>query len=360
MSFQSSSNLWRLKILTSYQGVEAILNLLESLHLETLSWHECENSPPSDLEDDQGFPIAEKFIVDGYSKTQPDLKIIEQELQTLAIFLNIEQPKIEVCQPVDHQDWLQLCYQQLAPREVGSYLVYGSHDQDVTIPKNLIPLQIDAATAFGSGEHQTTSGCLIAISDLSQNHQFEKFRLPLKIVPVRQVQGAYATQKRSVYEVHEHSSSGATQQLSAGVEFQKMSILDMGCGSGILAIAAIKAWPSAKVIAADNDPESVRVSAYNCDLNNVEIECLQSDGFENLTIREHSSYNLIIANILAKPLCHMAKDMRETLAPKGFIILSGLLERQQGMVLEQYQALNLDLVKVYNIENWTTLVLQAA
>jgi ribosomal protein L11 methyltransferase len=310
MNSYTPQNLWRLQILTSYQAVDAVLNLLENLSLETLSWYECEGADLSYLEDDQGFPIAETFIVEGYSKKQPDLKLIERELQTLAALLAIPQPIIQAYQPVDHQDWLQVCYQQLAPRTVGSYYIYGSHDKDIIITAGLIPLQIDAATAFGSGEHQTTSGCLTAISDLSRQHQVQ-------------------------------------------------NILDMGCGSGILAIAAAKIWPSATVMAADNDPESVRVTAYNSHLNNVSIQTLHSEGFANPVIHQHSPYNLVIANILAKPLCHMAKDMRQALAFKGFIILSGLLERQQEEVLNCYQPQGLALVKIYNIENWITLVLQA-
>jgi ribosomal protein L11 methyltransferase len=290
--------------------VDAVLNLLESLNLEALSWYECENALLSDLEDDQGFPIAETFIIEGYSKKQPDLKLIERELQTLAALLTLPEPTIQACQPVDHQDWLQVCYQQLAPRSVGVFYIYGSHDKDVKVPAGLIPLQIDAATAFGSGEHQTTSGCLTAISDLSRHHQFQK-------------------------------------------------ILDMGCGSGILAIAAAKIWPLAAVMAADNDSESVRVTAYNSHLNNVSIQTLHSEGFANPVIHQHSPYNLVIANILAKPLCLMASDMRQRLVSKGFIILSGLLERQQQEVLSCYQQQDLTLVKVYNIENWMTLVLEA-
>lgn len=299
--------LWRLQISTPYQGTEAILNILENLGLEALSWFECEDAPSSLLEDDQGFPIAETFIVEGYTKNPPSLDALDKELKVLAGLLSIPQPFIQSCKPVDHQDWLKACYQQLAPRTIGNYYVYGSHDSTIPIAESLIPLQIDAATAFGSGDHQTTSGCLQAISDLQHKYDFK-------------------------------------------------TIVDMGCGSGILAIAAAKAWPNATILAVDNDPESARVTRYNSDLNNCHsIQTIVSEGFEQLSLKQA---DLIVANILAKPLCQMALMMGQAIADKGWVILSGLLDRQQDEVLQSYQQQGFNLVKTYPLDTWVTLVLQ--
>ncbi len=299
--------LWRLQILTPHLGVEALVTLLENLGLEALSWYECEDAPPSTAEDEQGFPIAETFMVEGYAKTPPSLDDLNKELEMVARLLSIDQPSIQSCEPVDHQDWLSVCYQQLAPRTIGDYYVYGSHDKTVDVPEGLIPLQIDAATAFGSGDHQTTSGCLQAISDLRQSHDFK-------------------------------------------------TLLDMGCGSGILAIALAKAWPKALVVAVDNDPESVRVTRYNSDLNTCpDIQTLVSEGFQKLSLQQA---DMIVANILAKPLCHMAPMMRQAIAEKGWVILSGLLERQKDEVLECYHQQGFTMIKTYPLDNWTTLVLQ--
>ncbi|RZI46143.1 50S ribosomal protein L11 methyltransferase [Candidatus Finniella inopinata] len=306
MNSFTPQSLWHLQIRTPYQAVEAVLALLENLGLEALSWHEREDADPSAAEDDQGFPIAETFMVEGYTKSPPVLDSLNQELDMVASLLAVSPPVIESCQPVDHQDWLSVCYQQLAPRTVGNYYVYGSHDKAVAVPPGLMPLQIDAATAFGSGDHQTTSGCLQAISDLRHD------------------------------------------------DFK--TLLDMGCGSGILAIALAKAWPDATVIAVDNDPESVRVTRYNCDLNDCpDIQALVSEGFDQLSLPQ---VDLIVANILAKPLCHMAPMMGQTIAQNGWVILSGLLERQQNDVMEAYQREGFKLVKTYPLDTWTTLVLQ--
>lgn len=299
--------LWHLQIHTPYQAVEAILNILENLGLEALSWYECEDAAPSTEEDDQGFPIAETFMVEGYTRNSPPLDDLNKELEMMANLLPIAPPFVHFCKPVEHQDWLNTCYQQLAPRIIGNYYVYGSHDSTVVIPEGLIPLQIDAATAFGSGDHQTTSGCLQAISDLRCKYDFR-------------------------------------------------TMLDMGCGSGILAIALAKAWPEATIIAVDNDPESVRVTHYNNELNNCQgIQAVVSEGFEKLSLGQ---VDLIVANILAKPLCQMAPMMRQAITEKGWVILSGLLERQQDEVLRYYQEQGFVLIKTYILDTWATLVLQ--
>lgn len=309
-SFIPQDRLWRLQILTPYLGVEALITLLESLQFEALSWYEWEEALPSAHQDDQGFPVAETFKVEGYTKNPPPLDTLHKELETLAALLSIAKPSLDSCQLVDHQDWLSVCYQHLPPRTLGSYYVYGSHDTPVSVPEGLIPLQIDAATAFGSGDHQTTGGCLQALSDLRQTHNFK-------------------------------------------------TALDMGCGSGILAIALAKAWPQSLVVAVDNDPESVRVTRYNSDLNACPtIQTFVSEGFSHLSSPDYPLFDLIVANILAKPLCQMAPMMQRALAEKGWVVLSGLLDRQKDEVLASYHQQGFELVKTYPLDTWTTLVLQ--
>ncbi len=302
--------LWHLQIRVHHKGTDLVLNLLESLGFQTLGWYECEGSPPSGEEDEQGFPIALEFIVEGYSKQEPDQKHLKSELETLSTLLGIDVPCLLSCQPVDHQDWLQMCYQHLAPQTIGSYYVYGSHDQEGALPPGLIPLHIDAATAFGSGDHPTTAGCLTAITDLQTTHSFH-------------------------------------------------NVVDMGCGSGILAIALAKTWPKASVLAVDNDPESVRVALHNTHLNHcLGIQCLLSEGFDHTILQTKAPFDLIVANILAKPLCEMAPHMRRTLSPEGLVILSGLLERQQTHVIQAYEEQGFHLTRLYNFEKWITLVLK--
>jgi ribosomal protein L11 methyltransferase len=174
-----------------------------------------------------------------------------------------------------------------------------------------ISLEINAATAFGSGEHETTTGCLLTLDDLA----------------------------------------------TEGRQFQKP--LDMGCGSGILAIAIAKTW-NIPVVAADNDPESIRVTQYNATLNQCanQIKSYVSEGFESKEIQDDGPYDLIVANILAGPLLEMASDLSRNLAPKGMVILSGLLSRHQGSIIETYKANGVKLHSLRTLNDWVALLLE--
>lgn len=212
-----------------------------------------------------------------------------------------------------NRDWLAESYQALPPFEVGSYFIYGSHYTG-EIPQDRIPLQIEAATAFGSGEHGTTSCCMLAIEHVKA----------LGVMPG--------------------------------------NILDMGCGSGILAIAAAKLWPDVPIYAADNDPECVRVSDIHISVNKVtNIETFRSDGYDaDSEVWNHAPYHFIIANILAGPLIDMAGEQSKALADEGYLILSGTLREQAESVLNAYTLHGLKLVAEFPGEEWMTLLLQKA
>jgi ribosomal protein L11 methyltransferase len=209
------------------------------------------------------------------------------------------------------RDWLEYSYQQFPAFEVGSFFIYGSHHEG-EIPDKLFGLQIDAATAFGSGEHGTTAGCLLAMEWLEE---------------------------QGMCPWH---------------------VLDMGTGSGILAIAAWKLWKT-PVLAVDNDDEAVRVAEKHRVLNKVpdgkmNILCKVGDGFAAEIVQQRRPYELVIANILAGPLKDMAADLRATLDDGGRIILSGILDEQAQSVIDAYTAQNLTLIKEFHIEGWSTLV----
>lgn len=215
-------------------------------------------------------------------------------------------------EPVPEIDWLAHSYQQFPPFSVGPFFIYGSH-YDGDVPEGLMGLQIDAATAFGSGEHGTTAGCLQAMLDLK------------------------------------------------GQGLCPWHVLDMGTGSGILAIAAWKLWKT-PIIAVDNDPESVRVTERHREANKVPegataLTCAVGEGFAAEIAVEKKPYELIIANILAGPLKEMAGDMKPLLDDNGYVILSGILNEQAESVTEAYTALGLTLKKRYEIGEWSTLVL---
>lgn len=189
---------------------------------------------------------------------------------------------------VPDKNWLAECYRTFPPFTVGSFFVRGSHDRDVPVPAGHIGLIIDAATAFGSGEHSTTKGCmtsLIALHNIGLN-------------PNR--------------------------------------ILDLGTGSGILAIAARKLWPDASIVAVDNDPESVNVATEYAEINNAPMTVMLADTPRAENVAAHGPFDLVIANILAGPLRSLAPDIAASLSPTGVLILSGLLKSQIDDVAAAY------------------------
>lgn len=212
---------------------------------------------------------------------------------------------------IDHvpdKDWVKQVQADMPPRQVGRFWIHGSH-VDVPAPERAVPIELDAGLAFGSGEHATTQGCLEAIHRIARRRRFRR-------------------------------------------------VLDMGCGAGMLAIAAAKCWP-AMGLAVDNDPVAVDVASENIRQNGVSgrVQALLSDGYADVQIRARGPYDLVLANILADPLCMMAKDLRRHLASDGFAVLSGLLARQASRVLAAHHRVGLNLWQRIDIGPWTTLVL---
>ncbi len=223
--------------------------------------------------------------------------------------------KIAITDPeivdLEQRDWLRENQESFPPLEIGQFYIYGSHIQDPT-PGQLLPLIIEAATAFGSGNHGSTRGCLLALSQLKS------------------------------------------------ADYTPNSILDMGCGSGVLAMAAAKLWPDSEITASDIDPECVRVTIENCELNDVaHVDVLSSNGFQNDVILSRNPFNLIIANILATVLCDIVADIKNALSKDGTVILSGILDTQKDMVTETYANHGLILSNVIPVDEWVTLIMKS-
>lgn len=210
-------------------------------------------------------------------------------------------------------NWLEKTYHAFPPFSVGPFYIYGSHYEG-PIPEHQMPLKIDAATAFGSGEHETTKGCLQAMLDLK------------------------------------------------GKGVCPWNTLDMGTGSGILAIAAWKLW-KAPILAVDNDPECVRVTQVHAEMNGVNIgkstlSTACGDGFFTPEADTQKPYELILMNILAGPVIEMAPAAIRVLDDNGYIVLSGMLVQQADLVTSAYEGEGLTFKKRYDIGEWSTLVLQ--
>lgn len=209
-------------------------------------------------------------------------------------------------QPLEMKDWVSEIQSQFPPLKVGRFFIHGSHI--VPMPKPMISLKIDAGCAFGTGEHGTTSGCLRALELLARTQRPQK-------------------------------------------------ILDLGCGTGILAIAAKKLFPEATVMGSDMDGVAVKVAENNARNNRVpSIGFYRAAGFKNRAIQQ--SYDLIFANILARPLIFLAEDITHHLHEGGYAILSGLLTHQEKEVLAAYHARGMKWVKTYRQDSWSAMVLQ--
>ena len=209
--------------------------------------------------------------------------------------------------PMPQQDWVRQSLEGLAPVVAGRFFLHGSHDRHQRRPGG-VSLEIDAGTAFGTGHHGTTEGCLIALDRIL------KRRMP-------------------------------------------ENILDVGCGTGVLAIAAARAT-GRPALATDIDPEAVRVTLANASLNGVKplIDSFVAAGLSHPRIAVDGPYDLIFANILARPLVALSTGLARALKPGGDLILSGLTLEQMRWIEATYESRGLVLAGRITRGNWATLV----
>lgn len=252
---------------------------------------------------------ADTVPLDVYLGAAPEQGHLAGLMATAATAAGVPEPTVESAALPD-VDWLAKSYEGLPPIHAGRFFVFGEHNAAHPRPPGSIPFRIEANQAFGTGRHESTLGCLLALEDLAKQG-------------VR-VRGA----------------------------------LDMGTGSGILAFAAARLW-RCPVVAADNDAESVRICAENARINGVArwIRPVVSDGYAAPAVRRGTPYDLICANILAEPLCAMARDLARHLAPGGRAVLAGLLDAQARKVIRRHRAHGLVLEQRKSIDGWSTLIL---
>jgi ribosomal protein L11 methyltransferase len=206
------------------------------------------------------------------------------------------------------RDWLAENRRAFPPLRIGRFFLHGSHWTG-PVPAGAVALEIDAAEAFGTGEHPSTSGCLLALDRLARRRR-----------PFRP--------------------------------------LDIGTGSGVLAIAAAKGLHR-PVLASDIDCAALRVAARHVRRNGLagRVRLVCAPGYRSRALRR-SRYDLVFANILARPLARMAPDLKRALAPGGVAVLSGLLRRQEPLVLSAHRSQRLSLERRLVIDGWSTLILR--
>ena len=204
-------------------------------------------------------------------------------------------------------DWLAMSLSGLPPVRAGRFFVYGAHDQGL-VPGNTVNLKIDAGAAFGTGHHGTTVGCLIAFDELLKRERFER-------------------------------------------------VLDVGCGTGVLAIAAAKTG-SRVAVGTDIDQPSVRIANENAKLNLADARFVHAFGLNDRKVRQHGPYDLVFANILAPPLVSLSQDIKNALSLGGVAILSGLLRTQERRVSAAYLSRGFVLERRIHRDAWSALVLR--
>ncbi len=205
-------------------------------------------------------------------------------------------------------NWLALANSKFSPIFTKKLYIHGTHNH-ATIPEGLEPILIDSTMAFGTGHHGSTIGCLKAIENLSQTG------------------------------------------------FVPKSMVDIGCGTAILAMSAVRIW-DISVVASDIDPEAISVAAMNIKANDLDqqIECFCARGFDHQQLIALAPFDLIVANITMSSLLCLATEIRQHSLIGGYIILSGLLHQQAEPVAVAYKQLGYRLMTCIRVAEWSTLV----
>ena len=250
------------------------------------------------------------WTVEGYAAGQPDHARLAAALLVAAAAAGVDAPYLR-CEPLADRDWLAENRASFRPVFAGRFFIHASYDGGPA-PLGAFAIEIDAATAFGSGRHGSTYGCLLAIDRLARAQP----RAPA---------------------------------------------LDVGCGSGILAIALAKRGRG-RVVATDIDPEAVRVCRENLYKNRVAaaVRAVRTARLADRRVRAASGFGLIVANILARPLVVLARDIAENLREDGNLVLAGLLVGQEAQVLGAYRRCGLALAGRITVDGWRTLILHRA
>lgn len=284
---------WVLRTTVPAHAVDAVAEALQPFAISVASFGTTPDGP---------------WTIEAYADAPPDHARLGQALGQVATAAAIDLPDLQV-EPMAATDWLRANRDSFQPIRAGRYFVYPSHYEG-EMPSGAIAICIDAATAFGSGTHGSTQGCLLAL-DL--------------LMPA----------------------------IGRGM------LLDLGCGSGILSIAMARTGGHA-VIAVDINAEAIRVCRENARINGVadRVHAFRGGGLRDRRVAINGPYPLVVANILARPLMEMARDIAANVEVGGFVVLSGLLIGQEVQVLGAYRRCGLSLHDRVTVGGWRTLILR--
>lgn len=255
---------------------------------------------------------AEHWRLDAYFEQRPGKRALDALLALVPSAAGARpRPRL-----VAEQDWVSLSQAGLEPIRAGRFFVHTPAHRGV-VPTDAVGLEVDAGRAFGTGHHETTTGCLVALDALKR-------------------QG-----------------------------FVARNLIDVGTGTGLLAFAAMKLWPQARATASDIDPVSIAVTRENAAINRVplgaapgRLATVTAPGIDHPQLRQRAPYGLIVANILAGPLVALAPSLAPALVPGGRLMLAGLLASQAERVARAYQREGLRAAFSVRRGDWPTLVLR--
>ena len=261
-------------------------------HMDSVAWTAREGQPTAQIT--------------GFAEDLPDEKVISDVIASTADGMGASAPNIEF-NLIPVQNWVMENIRQFPPIMAGRFFVYGNEYQEA-IPAAQISLCIPAGAAFGTGDHGSTKGCLLALD---------------------QLQGK-----------------------------RVCNALDMGCGSGILALAIAKRW-KCRVSASDIDVVARQTAQTNASVNGLRrhLNVYVGPGYRSRPLKSQS-YDLIVSNILARPLMRLSRALSLRVRPGGTVILGGLLVAQESQVIAAHRQHGLNLSRRIRIEEWSTLVFQ--
>ena len=245
------------------------------------------------------------WVVEAYYAEAPSLAAFEQALAGYGD--GLARASLEA---VPDANWVALSQAALPPIKAGRFVAHGAHDRPRFAMRRWA-IEIEAGEAFGTGHNATTVLCLEALDRLIQRRRFPR-------------------------------------------------VLDLGCGTGVLAIAAARALPNARVLASDNDPVALGIAGENARLNRVgaRVETVLAAGFDHPALRHAQPFDLVLANLLPSPLIALAPPMRRAIRPGGIAVLSGLLNHQAREVAGTYLASGFRLLERRQDAGWTVLALE--
>jgi ribosomal protein L11 methyltransferase len=280
---------WKIQVIVPPEAVDCFVQALDPLCAAVVSF---------EVEGHGAWRVA------GYTSAAPAPEAVAAAIAIAALRAQIAEPAVARA-PVPATDWVAESQRGFQPLRAGRYFIRPSHFRG-RAPGGAISITLDAGAAFGTGEHATTRGCLLALDWLARARRFTR-------------------------------------------------PLDLGCGSGILALAIAATWRR-PVTAVDIDPVAVAVARANARGNRLAplVRVLRGDGLSARGLRQR--HDLITANILARPLVDLSGAIRRRLEPGGVAVLSGLLANQENMVRAAYRRHGLRLVRRIAIDGWNTLV----